>query len=154
MISPDDVAARLTDELSMPRRLRLLTLVLLSLAISCAVLSLLLTEPNLPLRTQAAFGAIVAIGLAWVGFGLWALSTRRALYARQQVVAARLALVFGLVYTIGCLVLLGSGVRAAGAAGAFGGVLTVIAWWLHRRAGARLAGLLARRQTLEAQHGR
>ena len=80
MISADDVAARLTVELSTPRRIRLLTLVMLSLAVSCAVLSLLLTEPSLPLRTQAAFGAVVVIGLTWVGFGLWALSSRRALF--------------------------------------------------------------------------
>ncbi|HEX5214555.1 MAG TPA: hypothetical protein VFV98_03780 [Vicinamibacterales bacterium] len=154
MISADDVAARLTDELSTPRKIRLVALILLALGVSGAVGSLLLTEPGLPLRTQAAFGAIVAIGASWVGFGVWALSTRRALYARQQVVATRLALVFGLLYTIGCLVLLASGVRAAGAAAAFGGVLTMIAWWLQRRASDRLAGLLARRQALEAGHGR
>ncbi len=154
MISADDIAATLGHELSTPRRIQLVLLVVAALAVSSGVGSLLLTEPTLPARTQAAFAAIVAIGLAWVAYGLWALSTRRALYARQRVVATQLALLCGLVYTAGCAALFLSGLPAGGAAGALGAAMTLIAWRLHRGAKRSLAQLVARRQRLEARHER
>lgn len=154
MISADDIAARLGDELSTSRRIQLVLLVVASLAVSSGVGSLLLTETALPPRTQAAFAGIVAIGLAWATFGVWALTTRRALYARQRVVATRLALLFGLAYTVGCVVLFVSGVPAGGAAGILGAAMTLVAWWLHRSAQQSLAHLVTRRQSLEARHGR
>ena len=154
MISADDIAARLGHELSTSRRILLVLLVVTSLAVSSGVGSLLLTEAALPRRTQAAFAAIIAIGLAWAAFGAWALTTRRALYARQRVVATRLALLCGLAYTVGCVILFASGVPAGAAAGALGAAMTLVAWWLHRQATQGLAHLVARRQTLEARHER
>ena len=153
MISADDITARLGHELSMTRRLLLVLLVVVSLGISSGVASLLVTEAALPPRTQAAFAAIVAMGLAWATFGLWALTTRRALYAKQRVVATRLALLFGLAYTGGCLVLFLSGVPAGAAAGTLGAAMTLVAWRLHRGAKQSLVHLVARRRTLEARHG-
>jgi hypothetical protein len=152
MINADDIAAKLEDELSTSRRIQLVLLVVFSLAVSSGVGSLLLTETALPPRTQAAFAAIVAIGLAWTTFGLWALTTRRALYARQRVVATRLALLFGLAYTVGCVALFVAGVPAGGAAGLLGAAMTLVAWWLHRGARQTLDHLIARRHTLEARH--
>jgi len=55
------------------------------------------TEPTpLPLRTQVAFAAMIAVGLTWAGLASWALA-RRPLFAVDRVVAASLALVVSVV---------------------------------------------------------
>ena len=59
---------------------------------AAAVIGVLwITEPALPPRTQVAFGGLVLIGLAWAGYGSWALTRRTPLFALDRVIAAWLS---------------------------------------------------------------
>ena len=81
-------------ELSLPARLRYVALLLGASALTAVVSALLLTEPELPLRTAIALGVMTAIGLSWMAFAAWVLMHKRILLGQQRVVASRMALVF------------------------------------------------------------
>jgi hypothetical protein len=150
-----DAIRRLAQgELSMQARLGYVALLLAAAAMIAVVLSLWLTEPSLPARTQAAFGGMSLIGCAWVSFALWALSARRPLFARDAVVAGTLAVVFTSVFVTGAL----GAVILSGAAAAFGALATgvgmlAIAVWRLVSARRRFAALAARRAELERTLG-
>lgn len=91
-MNPEDVMAKLSEPLSMRRRIANMIALLGGLAGSAVVGLLWATEPGLPLRTQVAFGALVLIGLAWAGYGGWALTRRTPLFALDRVIAAWLAM--------------------------------------------------------------
>jgi hypothetical protein len=58
------------------------------------------TEPTpLPARTQAAFAAMIVVGLTWAGLAVWALA-HRPLFAVDRVIAATLALGFSTLSTV------------------------------------------------------
>jgi hypothetical protein len=87
-MNPDDMIELLSGPLTLRRRIAIVTASLGGLATATLTALLWATEPGLPLRTQVAFGAIIVVGLAWVGYGLWALTYRFPLFARDRVVAA------------------------------------------------------------------
>ncbi|MEU6863273.1 transmembrane transport protein [Streptomyces sp. NPDC046876] len=90
---PEELERALAAEVSLGARMRH-TAVGLAGGCGAALVGLLwATEPGpLPVRTQAAFAGLIAIGLAWAVFAGWVLTRRRPLYARDRVLGARLAL--------------------------------------------------------------
>ena len=146
---------RLLDtELSRRSRLGYVALLLVSMAMTVVVVSLWLTEPALPVRTRVAFGAMTVIGLAWMVFAGWVLTTRRVLLGRDSVVAGRLAVTFTAVFIAGALLVgYSTGGKAPLAAAATGVGLLGVAVALLVRARRRVAGLMARRDALERDLG-
>jgi hypothetical protein len=139
-------------ELSVPSRLGHLALLLVALGMTVVVVSLWLTEPALPLRTHVAFGVMTAIGLSWSAFAIWVLTSRRVLFARQRIVAGRMAVTFAAVFTIGALTTAAAtGAAAALAAAGTGVVMVAVAIVILRRAHRVSAQLVARRDALERQ---
>ena len=147
------IRSLLAAELSLKARLAHVGLLLIALAVAGGVGSLLLTEPDLPMRTRLAFAGITLIGLAWAGFATWVLTRRKILYARQQIVAGRMAVAFCAVFVIGALaagVSLGNPRAAAGAAG-FGLLLLGLAVGVLVRARRHHAALLHLRDVLKRE---
>ncbi len=105
---------RLLDtELSLPSRLGYVALLLAALTMTGVITALWATEPVLPQRAHVGFALMVAIGSSWIIFAVWALTHRRILFARHQIVAGRMAVTFTTVFLLGTL---GRGLqhRAAG----------------------------------------
>ena len=145
----------LDTELSRSSRLSYVTLLLVSVAMTVVVVSLWLTEPALPLRTRVAFGLMTVIGLSWMVFAGWVLTTRRVLLGRDSVVAGRLAVTFTAVFVAGALLVgYSAGSKAPFAAAAIGVELLGVAIALLVRARRRVALLTARRDALERELGR
>lgn len=144
---------RITEEsLSSQSRIAHVALLLLSLAMTILLVSLLATEPALPTRTQVSFAAMTAIGLAWTVYASWVLRHRRCLLANQRVVAARMALVFSMVFTAGAAWLgFAEGQPAMRWAASLGAVMAAVAIGILLRAHRHRADLLARRCELEQQ---
>lgn len=140
----------LTDRTLSPRaRYGHLVLLLGASAMGVLVLSLLMTEPALPLRTQAAFGAMMIIALGWVAYAAWVLSRRRPLFQRHRVVAASMGTGFSAVFaavTAAAAWLTGS--AAAAMASALGAVFVGVGVVLFVRARGRRNALLERRDAL------
>lgn len=135
-------------------RLKYLCLLLFDLAVGVTVASLLLTEPHLPLRTQIAFGALIAGSVLWAAFFLWILSRRKVLFARQRVTAGRIALAFTSLFTLGSLVLALQvpALRTTGLTAAlFGTLLVSLAAAVLLQARHRLRQLMERRDLLEGR---
>lgn len=94
-----------TDHAELEARLRTLTqktlssparyfhvAVLVLALIMCSLLgALLVTETDLPGRTQLAFSAMLALGMGWAVYAGWALASRCTLLVYQQVVAGWMA---------------------------------------------------------------
>lgn len=92
-MNADDLISRLSGPLSLRRRV-VTTVALLGGLLGAALVGLLwLTEPNLPGRTQLAFGVLVLVGLGWAGYGTWVLTRRTPLFALDRVIAGWLAVV-------------------------------------------------------------
>lgn len=137
-------------ELSVPSRLGHVALLLAALGMTVVVVSLWLTEPTLPLRTHVAFGIMSAIGLSWSAFAIWVLTNHRVLFARQRIVAGRMAVTFAVVFTTGALATAAAtGAAAALAAAGTGVVMVAVAIVILRRAHSASARLMARRDALE-----
>lgn len=148
-INPERIRARVRAELSMPVRLGYAALAAAGLSMTGLVLSLVLTEPALPARTQVAFLLIAAAGLAWASHAVWVLRRRRVLLAHHRVRAAQLAVAICAVFFLGALVV----DEARGFAALANGVMTMGAavWYLQARR--RRAVLEARRRELERTMG-
>lgn len=139
------------EQFSLGVRLRYVALALVAAMATSVVASLLLTEPRLPVRTQAALAALTAIGVAWIAFAVWVLRERRPLLAWHRVVAGRMAVAFCAAFAIG------AGIAAATtlAPAAFGALATGIAMVAAAvamlvRANRRRTLLLERRDALES----
>lgn len=147
---------RLLDmELSLPSRLGYVALLLVALTMTAVIAALWATEPVLPLRTHIAFALMVAIGLSWIIFSVWALTHRRILFARHQVVAGRMAVTFTTVFLLGTLVVgYSTGRPEAYKASAVGMALVGLAVVVLVRAKRTFAHLLARRDALARELGR
>jgi hypothetical protein len=144
---------RMSMELSVRARRGYTGLLLVALFMSIAVASLWLTEPLLPLRTHLAFASMVAIGLSWVGYAVWVLTRRHVLLAGHRIVAARMAVTFSTLFTIGSAALgyWGPNARAGYGAAGTGLVMLVIALAMLRSARSRYRELTERRRGLERQ---
>jgi hypothetical protein len=131
---------------SLARRITHVAAGLAGLGVAAVVGLLWATEPAvLPWRTQASFAVLMVIGLGWAGVAAVAL-IRRPWFAIDRVLAARLAVVFGALLTVGLVVLAQVRGSRAGwlAAALLGAALTAIAGIALRRAAAyrdRLRGL-------------
>jgi uncharacterized membrane protein YfcA len=149
-VAADDICRILRAELSSKVRGAYLVGLLATATFAVALSSLWLTEPHLPMRTQIAFATLVAINLGWACFCLWVLTRRRVLYARQGVVAGRLAVAWSSVFVAGALAAgFDSGhVNGGLLAAAFGSVLLGCAVLMLRRAVSRHQELLALRHSL------
>jgi hypothetical protein len=104
-------------------------------------------RPSLPARTQAAFAASVAIGLAWAGFAAWVLAKTRVLFANHRIHASRMATAFSGLFLVGSIVFrdhLGVGAIATSA------VLFAIACASLVLTHQRFTRLIERRRALES----
>lgn len=151
MKSLQDVRQLAGAELSLKARLGYVSLILVSAAMTTVIASLWLTEAALPPRTQLAFGAMCFIGLSWVALSLWALRARRPLFARDRVVAGRMAVAFTSVFMAGAIAAAFiAGNRASVAALGTGVAMFAVAIKVWATARRRFADLQARRAALEA----
>jgi hypothetical protein len=149
MKSMEQIRQRSGSELSLGVRLGYVLLLLVSLGMTTVIVSLWATEAALPLRAQLAFGAMSLIGATWAGFSVWALRARRPLFARDRVVAGRLAVTFSTLFLAGAIA---AAVVANNAAAygvlASGTLMWVVALQVLNRARRRFQELLARRAAL------
>jgi membrane associated rhomboid family serine protease len=149
--TPQDLERALAREVSLPTRMRYVAVGLAGLCAAALITLLWATEPQpLPGRTQAAFAGLIAVGLAWAVLAAWTLAARRPLFARDRVLAARLALAATTLTTaVGTAV---AAVRATGlvalATALAGGALAAVAAVLLARARRHRSELLRRRDEL------
>ena len=142
--------ALMNRELSTAARVGHVTLLLVAASMSVAIGSLWATEPFLPLRTHLAFGVMTLIGVAWVAYAAWVLTSRRVLLGRHRVIAGRMAVTFTGVFVLGGLaVAVMTGDPAGYAAAVSGGAMQAVAVFLLVRAQRDVARLIARRAELE-----
>jgi hypothetical protein len=155
MPSAAEIQRLIAAELSLPSRLGYTGLLLTSLTGAGVVGALLVTEPGLPVRTQAAFAVLVMMALSWGGFAGWVLTRRRILLAAHRVVAARMAVAFTAVFTAGAWALgqWGGTGRTWYGAVAVGVVLLAVAVVMLVSARRRFGDLSRRRLALERQLG-
>ncbi|MFI9332797.1 transmembrane transport protein [Kitasatospora sp. NPDC052868] len=148
---PKELERALEAEVSLRSRMRHVAVGLGGCCSAALVTVLWVTEPHpLPARTQAAFAGLIAVGLAWAAFTGWVLSRRRPLFARDQVLGARLALAVSAgTCAVGTTLAATRGTTAETLATALaGGVLIAVAGLLLARAHARRRALLRLRDTL------
>lgn len=103
MKSLENVRQLAGAELSLAARLGYVALLLVSTGMTLVIASLWLTEGGLPVRTQIAFGAMCLIGSSWVALSIWALAARRPLFARDRVIAGRMAVAFTALFVAGAI---------------------------------------------------
>ena len=145
-ISVEDMQNRMRSELSTGSRLAHTAVGVAGLGMAALALSLVATEPVLPVRTQAAFAVIAVGGLAWAAFAGWVLTRRRVLLAQHHVAASALATVLTAVFLTGAIVLRAqAGLLAIGFNAA---MLAFAIGWLMR-ARRRVATLRARFAALD-----
>lgn len=149
--SAAEMRRRLEAELSLPSRLGHTALLLAGLAVAAVSGALLAGEVGLPGSTRVALAAIVGVGLAWAAFAAWVLARRRVLFASHRVVAARMAVAFTALFTLGTLALgqWGGTGRTWFAAGGMGMLMLAVAIVLLVRARRRFRKLSRRRTELE-----
>jgi len=147
----DDVRRMLRAELSFRTRAAYLAALLLTTTFAIALLSLWLTEPRLPARTHVAFALLVMINIGWSAFCAWALAQRKVLYARQGVIAGRIAVLWSAVFVVGAVAAgYASGRAGAGLLAALLGMLLLgAAVLMLRRVTVRHQQLLLLKQSLE-----
>ena len=136
--------------LSSPARYFHVAVLLLAL-IMCSLLgALLVTEADLPERTQLAFSGLLAVGLGWAVYAVWTLTRKDTLLVHQQVVAGWMA-VCGTGAFFVCCAVAAWVTNSALAVAALGAAATLLggAVWLLARSTHRLGELKALRRTLE-----
>lgn len=144
----EEMIEKLSGPLSLRRRVGSLVALLGGLTGAALVGLLWATEPGLPPRTRVAFAVLVAIGLAWAGYGGWALTRRGPLYALDRLIAAWLALGATGLITVGVVVVATLRHRVEPALFLVTGVLLSAAVVNLVRARARRAALLRRKREL------
>lgn len=144
---------RLThDALSPLARYGHVTLLLAASVMSVLIGALLATEQGLPGRTQAAFSVLLAMGLGWVIYAVWALRQRHPLLGRHRVIAGRMAVGFTGIFFAGCTVLGAStGHPSLQAAAGVGASLLALAVGVLLHAQGRVIELRRQRQALQQQ---
>jgi hypothetical protein len=140
--------------LTLPRRVGYVLAGLGGLSAALLISTLWVTEPaELPARTQAAFAAMILIGVGWVVVAAVAL-TRGPLFAIDRVVAAGLAVTCSALLMVGMVVI--ALTRASGtgavAAGSLGLTMIAVASVMLVRARTYRAALVVRLRELESRH--
>lgn len=143
-VSVEQMQRIVAGQLSLWSRIAYTALLVVSLLMAGGLGSLLLTEEGLPRRTQVAFVVMIFIGLSWVAYAGWVLTSRRVLLAGHRIIAARMAITFTSIFVIGALVL------SQWPAVLFGTALLTVATAMFFHARRRFAELMARRRELEA----
>jgi hypothetical protein len=149
--SISDMQRALASELSVGARIGHTLLLLTSFSVAAVTAALVLTEPALPPATLAALVMVTVVGLAWTAFAGWVLTRRRVLFASHRIVAARMAVAFSALYTVGAALLGPQGAPAWYAAMAVGVAMLGAAIALLVRARNRFRQLSAQRAGLERQ---
>ncbi|HUQ11296.1 MAG TPA: hypothetical protein VM146_13360 [Steroidobacteraceae bacterium] len=145
-----DVRKLAGSELSLKSRLGYVALLLVAAGVTVVIASLWITEPSLPLYTQAAFGAMNLIGVSWVALSIWALVARRPLFARDRVIAGGMAVAFTSLFLAGSFAAaIMAGSETAYAVMALAGMMFAMAIKVQARARRRFNELSARRAELE-----
>lgn len=153
-VSLEELRMLADAELSVRARGAHVALLFASSALAVVLGSLWVTEPSLPMRTHAAFGVLLAIGVSWTAYSAWVLTRRRALLARHRVVAGRMAVTFSAVFAVGAAIVgVETGRQAAFAAAGLGVVMCAVAFVLLARAQRRFEALVAHRARLERELG-
>lgn len=148
---PKGLERALATEVSLRSRMRHVAVGLAGGCSAALITVLWVTEPHpLPARTQAAFAALTAVGLAWAALAGWVLSRRRPLFVRDRVLGARLALAVSVgTCAVGTALAATRGTTVETLAIALtGGVLIAAAGLLLARAHARRRALLRLRDAL------
>jgi len=153
VLSAADIQRVVAAELGLPSRLGYTLLLLASLAGVGVIVALLVTEPALPARTRIAFALIIAIGLSWAAFATWVLARRHVMLAGHHVVAARMAVAFTSLFTLGGSIIAAVAGKRDTAYTIVGVGLTMLTVAIVRlvRARRRVAALSKRRAALERQ---
>lgn len=99
-MSPEEMIGQISGRLSLRRRVATVVALLGGLAVAAVAALLWVTEPDLPARTEVAFGGMVVGGLAWATYGVWVLSRRTPLFALDRVIAAWLALAVTALFSV------------------------------------------------------
>ena len=149
----ESALARITEgALSRRQRYGHVALVLFAAGMVAVMASLLITEPGLPTRTTVSFALMLLIGLAWVAFGLRVLRRRLPTLANREIVAARMAVVFSTMFTVGAAWIGATiGARAMTPATWMGVSMSALAVVLLLHAHQRRARLQALREQLERE---
>lgn len=145
------IRGRMSNARSLPSRLAHTALLLVALGGVALLATLLSTEQALPAPTRIALLVLLLMCVAWSAFATWVLARRQVLYAQQLVVAARMAIAFSVVFTVGSALVgaqQGSG-AAWMLAPTVGIVMLLLAVVRLRRANGRVAALVRRRAELE-----
>jgi len=149
MMDADQVIGVLEKDLSITSRVRAVLVGLAGSAMAALIVLLWSTEPEpLPSRTAVLFGAMTAIGVAWAGYGVWVVTRRRPLYARDSVIAGRMATIFAAAFALGAPVI-AAGRGSAAPALAVGMALVAAAATAWTMAVRRRRRLLSIRAELE-----
>jgi hypothetical protein len=150
-LTVEQVQEMVRRELSTPKRVGYALLGMLTLTAAGLIGTLWWTEPEpLPLRTQVAFGLLMAINVAWSVFCGWVVTRRKVLFAVHSVIAGWMAVAFcSLFLLMGLAIVLA---RANSAAvitvGVLGFAQLLVATLVLRNAQWRRSALLARRDEL------
>lgn len=140
------------QHISFRSRIGHLALLLVTGGTCVALTSLLLTEQGLPVRTMAAFAALLAINAAWLAYAAWVLIARRTLLFNHRVVAGWIALAATMVFACGAAALaVATESPAALLAAGLGLALVAVAATLLRRATRDVERLVRRRADLQAR---
>lgn len=99
--SAAEIRTLIAAELGRAYGLRYVLLLLVSMSATGLIIALLVTESALPPRAKIAFAALIGIGLAWSAFAAWVLRRRGVLFGKEQVIAARMAVIFSTLFTLG-----------------------------------------------------
>ena len=150
--SPNDYRALADMELSRMARLGQMTILVAFVMMTSVIALLGVTEPSLPLRARIVFGAIGVIGVCSSVFALRVTSHRRALLARDRVIACRTAVALAATIVLGASMIgLVKGVPSAFAVAGFGVILLGGTIALLRQENRKVSALTARRHALELQ---
>lgn len=142
---------RLTEEtLSTPQRYGHVLLVLFASTMAAMVAGLLLTENWLRPRAAVSLTVLCCFSVAWAAFGIGVLRNKFPRLANREIVAARMAFAFTLVFTAGAAWFgLQFGARALTGLTAMSLVMLAFAGVLLIRAHRHRARLMAMRESLE-----
>lgn len=129
-----------------------LALMIVTIAASVALASLLATEDDLPLRTTAALATLLAINLSWAAYSAWVLTARNTMLFNHRVVAGWIAVSAATVFSAGAAsIAFVTHFAAAYAAAGSGLILLAIAVALLMHAKRKLRALRLRRFEIEAR---
>ena len=150
-LTVEQVQELVRRELSTPKRVGYSLLGMLTLTAAGLIGTLWWTEPEpLPLRTQVAFGLLMAINVAWTVFFGWVVTRRKVLFAVHRVIAGWMAVGFcSLFLLMGLAIALArANWTAVITVGVFGVAQLLVAALMLRNAQGRRSALLARRDEL------